>query len=73
MYLYPCIYKPVYIMKKPRPSMSILSTQVPEEVAHSIRAQAEAMDVTPSWLMRKIIKSHIEENSVQNIKTASTK
>lgn len=60
-------------MKKPRSSMSILSTQVPEEVAQSIKEHAEALDVTPSWLIRKIIKSYIEVNSVQNLKSASTK
>ena len=42
--------------------MSIISTQVPEEIANAIKAEADSMEVTPSWLVRKIIKSYINES-----------
>ena len=42
--------------------MSIISTQVSEEIANAIKAEADSMEVTPSWLVRKIIKSYINES-----------
>ena len=50
------------IMKKKKLPMSIISTQVPEEIANAIKAEADSMEVTPSWLVRKIIKSYINES-----------
>ncbi|MDG1701746.1 MAG: hypothetical protein P8I61_02370 [Opitutae bacterium] len=44
--------------------MSIISTQIPEEIADAIKAQAESMEVTPSWLVRKIIKSYINQSQL---------
>lgn len=44
--------------------MSIISTQIPEEIADAIKAQAESMEVTPSWLVRKIIKSYIHQSQL---------
>lgn len=41
--------------------MSIISTQIPEEIANAIKCKAESMDVTPSWLVRKIIKFYIHQ------------
>ena len=49
-------------MKKKKLPMSIISTQVPEEIANAIKAEADSMEVTPSWLVRKIIKSYINES-----------
>lgn len=49
-------------MKKQKIPMSIISTQVPEEIANAIKAEADSMEVTPSWLVRKIIKSYINES-----------
>ena len=42
--------------------MSIISTQIPEEIADAIKAQAKAMEVTPAWLVRKIIKSYMDDS-----------
>ncbi len=50
------------IMKKNKLRKSIISTQVPEEIANAIKAEADSMEVTPSWLVRKIIKSYINES-----------
>lgn len=50
------------IMKKKNLRKSIISTQVPEEIANAIKAEADLMEVTPSWLVRKIIKSYINES-----------
>jgi len=50
------------IMKKKKLPKSIISTQVPEEIANAIKAEADSMEVTPSWLVRKIIKSYINES-----------
>ena len=49
-------------MKMQKIPMSIISTQVPEEIANAIKAEADSMEVTPSWLVRKIIKSYINES-----------
>lgn len=49
-------------MKKKKLRKSIISTQVPEEIANAIKAEADSMEVTPSWLVRKIIKSYINES-----------
>ena len=49
-------------MKKKKYPMSIISTKVPEEIANAIKAEADSMEVTPSWLVRKIIKSYINES-----------
>lgn len=56
-------------MKKQKIPMTIISTQIPEEIADVIKAQAESLEVTPAWLIRKIIKSYIDESvssKVQN-------
>ena len=49
-------------MKKQKIPKSIISTQVPEEIANAIKAEADSMEVTPSWLVRKIIKAYINES-----------
>ena len=48
--------------------MSIISTQIPEEIADTIKAKAKSMEVTPSWLVRKIIKSYIMQPQPLNHK-----
>ena len=58
--------------------MSIISTQIPVEIADAIKAQAEALEVTPAWLVRKIIKSYMHDshllktNNTEKIKASNT-
>ena len=54
--------------KIPMSIMSIISTQIPEEIADTIKAKAKSMEVTPSWLVRKIIKSYIMQPQPLNHK-----
>jgi hypothetical protein len=49
------------IMKKQKIPKSIISTQVPEEIANAIKTKADSMDVTPDRLVGNIIHAYIEE------------
>lgn len=55
-------------MKKQKIPMSIISAQVPEEIAIAIKAKADSMEVTSSWLVRKIIKAYIDESVLLKVK-----
>jgi len=49
-------------MKKQKIPKSIISTQVPEEIANAIKTKADSMDVTPSRLVGNIIKAYIKKS-----------
>lgn len=55
-------------MKKQKIPMFSISTQVPEEIANAIKVKADSMEVTPAWLVRKIIKAYIEESVLLKVK-----